>query len=565
MPAQKLTIDTGATAMDMAEAVFGQGITVQSASFSGSADASGVYSGGDAAAPGITPSDTGVILSTGTASDVTNDSGDVNASAGTSTDHGLGGDSGLTGIAGQSTFDAALFEAEFVPDGSVLTMQVTFSSEEYLEYVNSGFNDAVGVWVNGVQADLTVGDGDITINNINDQSNANLYLDNAQSVDAYNTEMDGLTVTLTLKAPVTPGAVNAIKIGIADGGDGAFDSNLMIAGDSVQTALVAGDDDITLYGAQESEIDLLANDSSTEPGTLTITMINGQPVGVGDSVTLATGEVITLTETGMVMAAADGGADSNVFSYEVTDSAGNTDVAFVNLTTVPCFVAGTLVDTECGPRPVELLQPGMRVMTRDHGPQTVRWVGVALRRAEGRDAPVRVAPGALGATRTLCVSPNHRLLIRHPLAEAWFGTPEVLVAAKFLAGLPGFARWPNGHALRYVHILFDRHEVIETAGLWSESYHPGPETLPAHPPQRTEILRLFPQMADAGPAGYGPTARPVLRAREARALAGALGWTGQPGRITRKWNMPASRPAVGAPARVHPADRMLHGSRAARA
>ena len=50
-------------------------------------------------------------------------------------------------------------------------MQVVFSSEEYLEYVNSGFNDSVGIWVKGVQAELTVGDGSISIDNINTTSN----------------------------------------------------------------------------------------------------------------------------------------------------------------------------------------------------------------------------------------------------------------------------------------------------------------------------------------------------------------------------------------------------------
>ena len=38
---------------------------------------------------------------------------------------------------------------------------------------------------------------------------------------------------------IKAGEVNHIKIGIADGGDGVWDSNLLIAGDSVQTAVIA--------------------------------------------------------------------------------------------------------------------------------------------------------------------------------------------------------------------------------------------------------------------------------------------------------------------------------------
>src|SRR6056297_3172565 len=78
--ARDLPIDTSATAADMADAMFGAGITVQSASYMGGSAASGIYSDGDTAAPGATPSDTGVILSTGRAESYTNESGDANQS-----------------------------------------------------------------------------------------------------------------------------------------------------------------------------------------------------------------------------------------------------------------------------------------------------------------------------------------------------------------------------------------------------------------------------------------------------------------------------------------------------
>ncbi len=117
-----LPIDTAATADDMAAAMFGNGITILTASYTGAVGASGTYYGGDANAPGITPADTRVILSTGNATDITYASGDMNVSAATSTDYGLAGDSGLNMVSGETTFDAAIFEAEFVPEGSTLTM-----------------------------------------------------------------------------------------------------------------------------------------------------------------------------------------------------------------------------------------------------------------------------------------------------------------------------------------------------------------------------------------------------------------------------------------------------------
>ena len=521
--AAKLPVDTTASAMDMAEAMFGNGITVLSAGYTGAASASGIYSGGDANAPDLTPSDSGVILSTGRAGDVTRASGDANVSSGTSTSHGRGGDAALDAISGQQTFDAAIFEAEFIPEGSTLSMQVVFSSEEYLEYVNSGFNDAVGVWVNGVQAELTVGSGDITINNINDQSNSNLYIDNPASGEVFNTEMDGFTVTLTLKAPVDPGAVNTIRIGIADGGDRVFDSNLLIAGESIQTALVAGDDAIELRMGQEVEADLLANDSTDTGTTLTITAINNQPVGIGDTVVLATGEAITLTPTGMVLAAAGTVPGDNVFSYTVSDGAGNTDVGFVTLTTTPCFVAGTRIDTPRGPVPVEALRAGDMVLTRDHGPRPLLWVGSSTRRAEGADAPVRIAAGTFGTHEAVELSPNHRVLVAAPEAELYFASAEVLIKAQAIVDGAAVTRRADHRAVRYLHLLFDRHEIVCGGGLWSESYHPGRQSMAGFDPDtEAELARLFPGLVARRGAGYGPAARRVLRRHEAALILPGL-------------------------------------------
>ncbi|MBC7163442.1 MAG: choice-of-anchor L domain-containing protein [Roseovarius sp.] len=518
--AAKLPVDTAASAMDMAKTMFGNGITVLRADYTGAARASGIYTDGDAIAPDLTPSDTGVILSTGRAGDVTRASGDANVSPGTSTWNWQAGDPALDAISGRTTYDAAIFEADFVPEGSTLTMQVVFASEEYLEYVNSGFNDAVGVWVNGEQARLTVARGDITVNNINDESNANLYVDNPASGELFNTEMDGFTVTLTLKAPVTPGEVNTIRIGIADGGDRNLDSNLLIAGKSIQTALVAGDDVLAARPGQQVEADLLANDTTvTDTTTLTITAINNQPVSVGDTVVLDTGGAITLTPSGMVLVAAGDAPGENVFSYTVSDNAGNSDVGFVTLTTTPCFVAGTLIDTPRGPVPVEALRAGDLVLTRDHGPRPLLWVGSSTRRAEGPDAPVRIAAGSFGAHGAIEVSPNHRVLMAAPLADLWFASAEVLVKAQALVDGVAVTRRADHRSVRYLHLLFDRHEILCGNGLWSESYHPGPQTMTGFDPDtEAELARLFPDLVARRGAGFGPTARPVLRRHEAAML-----------------------------------------------
>ncbi|SLN62098.1 hypothetical protein TRL7639_03465 [Falsiruegeria litorea R37] len=516
--ASKLPVDTKATDMEMAEAMFGDGVKIVSADYIGANSASGIYSNGDSVSDALTPSDTGVILSTGRASDVTNSKGDVNDSSGTSTNHWRAGDDDLTEMAGAQTYDAAVFEAEFVPDGNTLTMQFTFASEEYLEYVGSGFNDAVGIYVNGQPAELMVGDGEVTINNINDTSNSNLYVDNAAKSDDYNTEMDGFTVTLTVKAPVNAGEVNTIKIAIADAGDGMYDSNLLIAGDSIQSTLIATNDEVNINGDGEETVDVLANDNSQASGEMKITMINGQTVSAGDTITLNSGEEITVNGDGTLTIDSDGDEGSNTFSYQVEDGAGNTDTAIVTIRTTPCFVAGTLIDTVDGPIPVEELRPGDLVLTRDHGPQPLRWIGKTERIATGNDAPILFARGALGDHDAVAVSPNHRVLLTTALSEMMFGSSEVLVQAKHLINDRSIRRCADGEPITYVHLLFDRHEVVRGNGLESESYHPGDMTMEAFDAEtRAEILNLMPDLTKSD-FGYGPSARMSLRGYETRAL-----------------------------------------------
>ena len=518
--AAKLPVETGVSADAMADAMFGPSIKIVSATFTGDPQSAGIYSHGDTVAPNLTPSDTGVILSTGKASDITNATGDANHIASRTTDTaGVNGDADLNAIAGTQTYDAAIFQADFIPDGSVLTMQITFSSEEYLEYVGSGFNDAVGVWVNGEKALLTVGDGDISINNINPGSNGDLYIDNAN--DQFNTEMDGFTVTLTLKAPVIPGQVNTIKIAIADGGDASYDSNLLIAGDSIQTAVVATDDSFTVDWDGQTVVDLIGNDVDAAGGTLTITKINGIPVTAGSTVTLPSGLVIMVNGDGTITVVSDPtDTPGDVsFSYEVTNEDGITDVGFVTGDVVPCFVAGTRIDTQRGPIRVEDVEVGDLVLTQDDGWQPVRWHGARQVPSQGTLAQVLIPAGTFGDHGALAVSPQHRLYLTGWRAELYCGEDEVLVKAIHLARAGKLHQDRSGRPVTYHHLMFDRHQIIRAEGLWSESYHPGPTTLADHDPDtRDEILALFPELARDPAHGYGPIARPEATAQAAALL-----------------------------------------------
>ncbi|WP_101067915.1 choice-of-anchor L domain-containing protein [Roseovarius salinarum] len=331
----ELSINTDSTAMQMAQTIFGHGVTVTSASLTGDPQSSGTYSGAKDTLQGISPTDEGVILSTGNAGDFTNSSGKTNQDSNTTTDtDGVDGDAGMDSVSGQDTHDATFLEAEFTPDGDHLTMQFVFSSEEYLEYVNGGYNDSFNVWVNGEEVDMTVGSGDVTIDNVNTGSNANLYLDNPEGTDAYNTEMDGLTKVLTIKAPVNPGETNSIRIGLADGGDAKYDSNVLIMGDSLQSVAIAFDDTFEIAPDTTAVFEPLANDTDTVGGGLTITRIDEQDVLPGETVTLGSGEKVTLNADGTFSVTSDSDTGSSSFTYEVVNADGTTDVGFAEIKTV---------------------------------------------------------------------------------------------------------------------------------------------------------------------------------------------------------------------------------------
>lgn len=192
---------------------------------------------------------------------------------------------------------------------------------------------------------------------------------------------------------------------------------------------------------------------------------------------------------------------------------------------IVCFVAGTMILTEQGDRPVETLQPGDMIWTRDHGYQPLRWIGTRSLDAVDLAArpklrPVRIEPGALGADqprRPLSVSRQHRILIRSTIAQRIFGTAEVLAPACQLTELPGIAIDDTVTRITYVHLMFDDHQVVMSEGALSESLYPGAQALRALGRSAlAEIEALFPELQDADRAPQ--EARHLVRGRPLRQL-----------------------------------------------
>ena len=349
-----------------------------------------------------------------------------------------------------------------------------------------------------------------------------MYVDNQNS--EFNTEMDGFTITLTLtmnvKTGTNPADLNSMRIAIADVSDSNYDSNLLIAGNSVQSALVAQADYVNVDANSTATIDVLNNDVVTSGNALTITHINGQAVNVGTTITLPTGQTVKLNANGTFDVTGDGDVEDFNFTYTIDDGI-NTDVGLVNATSVPCFVAGTLIATPAGEVAAERLNPGDLVLTQDDGPQPVRWIGQRTVEAEGDFAPIHIRANTFGTHRDLLVSPLHRVLIRDNLAELLFGEAEVLVAARDLVNDRSVMRRAGGR-VTYVHLLFDRHQVVFSEGLETESFLPGPQTTKSLEREIVaEICAIFPEMDPETGHGYSPSARRTLKRYEAGILRAA--------------------------------------------
>ena len=193
----------------------------------------------------------------------------------------------------------------------------------------------------------------------------------------------------------------------------------------------------------------------------------------------------------------------------------------------PCFTPGTLITTQRGELPVEVISAGDRVVTRDNGIQTVRWVGKTQMflhdfQSEPHLLPVFIQQGSLGKglpERDMMVSPNHRMLVSNDRTALYFDEHEVLVAAKHLLGLPGIAVAEDLAEVTYVHFLCDQHEVVFANGAPTESLYAGPMTLRALGEAAVaEIMQIFPDLAQLDSFRLSP-ARPLVRGSDGRHMA----------------------------------------------
>ena len=220
------------------------GVTVSNITFLGASGSTGSpmiarFYNGNTTNLGL---DEGIVLCTG---NVVN----IPATGGTfmSTDMGVAGDPTLQSIGGNTSYDAAVLEFDFIPLDNTISFNYVFGSEEYPEYVGSSYNDAFGFFITGQNP----GGGNytnqnialvpstttpVTINNVNSGSYSQYYINNGSGATIV---YDGFTTVLTAFADVVPCQQYHIKIAICDIGDGIYDSGVFLQANSFGTDAVS--------------------------------------------------------------------------------------------------------------------------------------------------------------------------------------------------------------------------------------------------------------------------------------------------------------------------------------
>ena len=258
----QLMVDTSYTPTELVQNILiGQGVLASNITYEGADSQRGFFNSQNSNV-GI---ESGVILS----------NGDVHIAIGPNEAGGAGhnalgnSDADLTQLSNVNTFDLVKLEFDFIPYGNVVEFKYAFASEEYNEYVCAGVNDVFGFFLSGPEilgpftssainmATIPGGSVPVSINTVNLgvagvnglQSNCldidpnfaqnNVYfVDNTTNMESTDIQYDGLTVELTAISEVIPDSTYHIKIALADGGDGVFDSGVFLKTSSLRSYYV---------------------------------------------------------------------------------------------------------------------------------------------------------------------------------------------------------------------------------------------------------------------------------------------------------------------------------------
>ncbi len=279
-------------------------------------------------------------------------------------------------------------------------------------------------------------------------------------------ELDGSSVDWTSIANAgTLGGAGAITAAITNSGAiGAFSGTLAITGAITGTGTLSDSNgELMLNGSVgsgqtfdfiDAHSTLYLSDPLDFAGTIAGFGTGDTIVAVGANSETLIGDVMELFQNGNAFGTLDfASAPTNMH----IDAAGD----------VTCFLAGTLIATERGERPVEDLAIGDLVLTHAGALRPIKWLGYRSFRApfvdSGTDVvPVRIAAGALAdgvPARDLIVSPLHAMLL-----------DGALIPAGCLVNDASIRRCPDITDIDYIHIELDSHDIILAEGAPAETF-----------------------------------------------------------------------------------------------
>lgn len=311
-----------------------------------------------------------------------------------------------------------------------------------------------------------------------------------------------------------PGAHAMVMTGVQAGGSlptGGANDLFFDAGRGSSLINNGGDNVVVYDPANDEYIQATFNGDALDDPTATYAGFSGTATRVG------TGEDFGSDNDGFSIQRSPDGSDT--FINDQTPTPGTTNI---------CFTQGTLFETPNGPRQIEHLRPGDLLMTKDNGPQAIRWIWarhcpVSKLRANPALRPIRIAKGALGAAlphRDLTVSRHHRILLTSKIVKRMYGETEVLANAKDLTEIDGIGMAPLRGPVTYYHILMQHHEILFAEGAAAESLYLGPETLHAlKPDARAELRLIFGAEWNGFILSPPPPARLLTKGKKMRNLA----------------------------------------------
>ena len=222
--------------------LLGSGVQVSNITYTGAPNAVGYFNG----LSSNINLDSGIIITSG---DIVNAIGPNNSGAQT-TANGTPGDAQLEQVTGNlpgNSFDAAVIEFDFKANSDTIKFDYVFASEEYMEWVNTGFNDAFAFIISGVSVPLAPTNialipsppappnTPVTIDNVNLNSYPQYYFDN-ETPPGQSVQYDGFTTVLQAIYPVQCGQTYHIKMVVADIGDQAYDSGVFLKAGSFSSS-----------------------------------------------------------------------------------------------------------------------------------------------------------------------------------------------------------------------------------------------------------------------------------------------------------------------------------------